>query len=139
MTEDGAGLEGKYTKESVMNNGQKISGLQGAIQEAGRCLLCHDAPCNVGCGADTDPATFILKLRLGNIKGAVRTMRENNILAATCAEVCPTCRLCVEACSRTGIDEPIRISELQIFWRSTNARKTCRFCRLRTKGTGKSR
>ena len=98
-----------------MNNERKISGLQDAVQEAGRCLLCYDAPCNVGCGADTDPATFILKLRLGNIKGAVRIMRQNNILAATCAEVCPTCRLCVEACSRTGIDTPIRINELQAF------------------------
>ena len=89
--------------------------LQGAIQEAGRCLLCHDAPCNTGCGADNDPATFIRQLRLGNIKGAVRTMRNNNILAATCAQVCPTCRLCVEGCARSGIDEPIRIDEIQAF------------------------
>lgn len=89
--------------------------LQGAIQEAGRCLLCHDAPCNAGCGADNDPATFIRQLRLGNIKGAVRTMRRNNILAATCAQVCPTCRLCEQGCARSGIDETIRISEIQAF------------------------
>ncbi|UCG15082.1 MAG: NAD-dependent dihydropyrimidine dehydrogenase subunit PreA [Phycisphaerales bacterium] len=97
-----------------MNN-NRILNLQGAVQEAGRCLLCHDAPCNTGCGADTEPATFILKLRLGDIRGAVRTMRRNNILAATCAQVCPTCRLCVEGCSRSGIDEPIRIAALQAF------------------------
>ena len=78
-------------------------------------MLCYDAPCNTGCGADTKPATFILKLRLGDIRGAVRTLRENNILAATCAQVCPTCRLCVEGCARSGIDEPIRIAELQAF------------------------
>ena len=95
------------------NNG--IPSLQAAMQEAGRCLLCYDAPCNTGCGADSNPGTFILKLRMGDIKGAVRTLRESNILAATCAQVCPTCRLCVEACSRTGIDEPIRIAELQAF------------------------
>ena len=89
--------------------------LQGAIQEAGRCLLCHDAPCNSGCGADNEPATFIRQLRLGNIKGAVRTMRRNNVLAATCAQVCPTCRLCVQGCARSGIDEPIRIDEIQAF------------------------
>ena len=63
--------------------------LQGAIQEAGRCLLCYDAPCNSGCAADNEPATFIRQLRLGNLKGAVRAMRRNNILAATCAPVCP--------------------------------------------------
>ncbi len=89
--------------------------LQGAIQEAGRCLVCHDAPCNAGCGADNEPATFIRQLRLGNIKGAVRTMRRNNVLAATCAQVCPTCRLCEQGCARSGIDETIRISEIQAF------------------------
>lgn len=99
----------------MLKNHDGILSLQGAIQEAGRCLLCYDAPCNVGCGADTNPATFILKLRLGDVRGAVRTLRENNILAAACAQVCPTCRLCVEACARSGIDEPIRIAELQAF------------------------
>jgi dihydropyrimidine dehydrogenase (NAD+) subunit PreA len=98
-----------------MKNGRRPFTLQGAIQEAGRCLLCYDAPCNTGCGADTDPATFILKLRLGDIKGAVRTIRRNNILSGICAQVCPTCRLCEEGCSRSGIDEPIRIAELQAF------------------------
>ena len=90
--------------------GEWTMDLQGAIQEAGRCLLCHDAPCNTGCGADNDPATFIRQLRLGNLKGAVRTMRRNNVLAATCAQVCPTCRLCEQGCARSGIDETIRIS-----------------------------
>jgi dihydropyrimidine dehydrogenase (NAD+) subunit PreA len=89
--------------------------LQAAVTEAGRCLLCHDAPCNTGCGADTNPAKWILKLRLGDIRGAVRTLRESNVLAATCAQVCPTCRLCVKGCSRSGIDQPIRIDDLQAF------------------------
>jgi len=88
---------------------------QAAVTEAGRCLLCHEAPCNTDCGADTQPAKWILKLRLGDIRGAVRTLRQNNALAATCAQVCPTCRLCVKGCSRSGIDEPIRIDELQAF------------------------
>ncbi len=96
------------------NNNQPMT-LQGAVQEAGRCLLCHDAPCDTDCGANSEPATFIRQLRLGNIKGAVRTLRKNNILAGTCAQVCPTCRLCVQGCSRSGIDEPIRIAELQAF------------------------
>jgi dihydropyrimidine dehydrogenase (NAD+) subunit PreA len=93
----------------------RVMDLQAAIQEAGRCLLCDDAPCSTGCGADSEPATFIRQLRLGNIKGAVRTLRKNNILAATCAQVCPTCRMCVEGCARSGLDEPIRIAEIQAF------------------------
>jgi len=40
-----------------------------AIDEAGRCLLCHDAPCSKGCPANTDPGTFIRKLRFKNVDG----------------------------------------------------------------------
>ena len=43
-----------------------------AIAEADRCLLCHDAPCSAACPAQTDPGTFIRKLRLRNITGAIR-------------------------------------------------------------------
>jgi len=93
----------------------RVMDLQAAIEEAGRCLLCDDAPCNTGCGADSDPATFVRQLRLGNVKGAVRTLREHNILAATCAQVCPTCRMCMEGCARSGLDVPIRIAEIQAF------------------------
>ncbi len=51
-----------------------------AIAEADRCLLCHDAPCSEGCPADTKPAEFIRKLRFKNVTGAIRTIKENNIL-----------------------------------------------------------
>jgi dihydropyrimidine dehydrogenase (NAD+) subunit PreA len=105
----------RQSKATMTESGERTMDLQGAIQEAGRCLLCDEAPCSTGCGADSEPATFIRQLRLGNIKGAVRTLRKNNILAATCAQVCPTCRLCVQGCARSGIDEPIRIAELQAF------------------------
>ena len=98
---------------SELNNG--TLSMQGAIDEAARCLLCHDAPCDAGCGAATKPSEFIFKMRFGDFKGAVRALRKNNILAASCAEVCPTCRLCAKGCSRAEIDEAIRINELQAF------------------------
>ncbi len=86
-----------------------------AMEEAQRCLLCHDAPCSTDCGAGTDPARFIRQFRMGNLKGAIRTIRENNILGAVCAYVCPTCRLCGRGCIRAGLDVPIRIREIQAF------------------------
>ena len=52
-----------------------------AAAEADRCLLCHDAPCSKGCPADTDPGKFIRKFKLKNIKGAIRTIKENNSAA----------------------------------------------------------
>ena len=63
-----------------------------AIAEADRCLLCHDAPCSEGCPADTKPAEFIRKLRFKNITGAIRTIKENNILGGACGVLCTTQR-----------------------------------------------
>ena len=94
-----------------------------AIFEADRCLLCHDAPCSEGCPADTRPADFIRKLRLKNITGAIRTIKENNILGGACGVLCPTARLCEEKCSAVfrsdhrpeGADRPIQIGRIQRF------------------------
>lgn len=89
--------------------------LRTALEEAARCLLCHDAPCSQGCPAGTDPGKFIRSIRFRNFKGAAQTIRENNIMGGSCARVCPYDRLCEEACSRCGIDKPIEIGKLQRF------------------------
>ncbi len=64
-----------------------------AIAEADRCLLCHDAPCSEGCPADTKPAEFIRKLRFKNITGAIRTIKENNILGGACRGFVPDAKI----------------------------------------------
>jgi len=94
-----------------------------AIAEADRCLLCHDAPCSEACPADTRPAEFIRKLRFKNITGAIRTIKQNNILGGACGVLCPTARLCEEKCSAMfksqnrpeGADRPIQIGKIQRF------------------------
>jgi NADPH-dependent glutamate synthase beta subunit-like oxidoreductase len=94
-----------------------------AIAEADRCLLCHDAPCSEACPADTQPAVFIRKLRLKNITGAIRTIKQNNIMGGACGVLCPTSRLCEEKCSAKfkslnrpeGADRPIQIGKIQRF------------------------
>jgi NADPH-dependent glutamate synthase beta subunit-like oxidoreductase len=86
-----------------------------AVAEADRCLLCHDAPCSEGCPADTNPAAFIRKFRFKNITGAIRTIKENNILGGACGVLCPTAKLCEKACSATGIGRPIEIGKIQRF------------------------
>lgn len=101
-------VKAKYTAEAVAGFTHRT-----AMEEAARCLLCHDAPCSQGCPAGTDPAKFIRSIRFRNVKGAAETIRENNILGGTCARVCPYDRLCEEACSRCGIDKPIQIGKLQ--------------------------
>ncbi len=89
--------------------------LSQALTEANRCLLCHDPPCSKGCPAGTDPGKFIFKLRMKNVKGAIRTIKENNIVGGVCGVACPTDRLCQQACSATGLDHPIEIGKLQRF------------------------
>jgi glutamate synthase (NADPH) small chain len=86
-----------------------------AMQEANRCLLCYDAPCSKACPAGTDPGAFIRKLRFRNITGAIRTVKENNILGGACGILCPTAELCEKECSATGIDRPIQIGKIQRF------------------------
>ena len=94
-----------------------------AIAEADRCLLCHDAPCSEACPAETKPADFIRKLRFKNMTGAIRTIKENNILGGACGVLCPTSRLCEEKCSAMfqaqnrpeGADRPIQIGKIQRF------------------------
>ena len=86
-----------------------------AMEEASRCLLCHDAPCSKSCPAGTDPAKFIRSIRFRNVKGAAETIRENNPLGGVCARVCPYDNLCEKACSATKIEKPIRIGLLQQF------------------------
>jgi len=84
-----------------------------AIEEASRCLLCHDAPCSRDCPAGTNPGDFIRAIRFRNVKGAAEIIRENNVMGGSCARVCPYDKLCEGACSRTGIDRPIEIGKLQ--------------------------
>ncbi|MCI7145828.1 MAG: FAD-dependent oxidoreductase [Clostridiales bacterium] len=101
-------VKANYTAEAVAGFTHRT-----ALEEAARCLLCHDAPCSQGCPAGTDPARFIRSIRFRNVKGAAETIRENNVLGGSCARVCPYDRLCEEACSRCGIDKPIQIGKLQ--------------------------
>ena len=98
----------KYMKEYEAGYTPRL-----VMEEASRCLLCHDAPCSKACPAGTDPAKFIRSVRFRNVKGAAETVRINNILGAICARVCPTERYCQQGCSRSGIDKPIDIGRIQ--------------------------
>ncbi len=100
----------KYMKEYEVGYNPKL-----VMEEASRCLLCHDAPCSKACPAGTDPAKFIRSVRFRNFKGAAETVRINNVLGAICARVCPTERYCQQGCSRSGIDKPIDIGRIQRF------------------------
>ena len=68
------------------------------MAEANRCLYCADAPCIKACPTEIDVPTFIRKIATGNVKGAARTILAQNILGASCGQVCPVEVLCAGAC-----------------------------------------
>ncbi|UCD70908.1 MAG: NAD(P)-dependent oxidoreductase [Syntrophobacterales bacterium] len=88
---------------------------QEAVAEAFRCIKCQDAPCNKGCPAGIDVAKFIRQIAQKNFGGAIRVIREENILPGTCARICPQRELCEGQCSSTELAQAIRIGKLQRF------------------------
>ncbi|MFA4973089.1 MAG: FAD-dependent oxidoreductase [bacterium] len=83
--------------------------------EANRCLMCADPPCACDCPAGVDPRAFIRKIRFDNMDGAVRMLRSSNVLAGSCARICPSGALCGNKCTAKGLARPIDIRGLQRF------------------------
>ncbi len=101
-------------KSNPLTDMSKGWDLAEAIAEADRCLLCHDAPCSTGCPGGTDPGQFISKLKFRNVTGAIRTIKQNNILGGACGVLCPTAQLCERECSAVGLPGgPIQIGQIQ--------------------------
>lgn len=73
--------------------------------EAGRCLLCHDAPCQDACPKKIQTAELVQALRFENETGAARIIEG--------CESCENCSApCKANCRRAKIDRAIPIPEL---------------------------
>lgn len=83
--------------------------------EATRCLMCANAPCTCNCPAGVDARAFIRKIKFDNLEGAVRMLKRCNVLAASCARICPIGALCGKGCLAEGLSTPIDIGGLQKF------------------------
>jgi len=85
-----------------------------AIVESARCLFCFDAPCTEACPTGIDIPGFIRKIQTGNVRGAAVTILSQNIMGATCANVCPVEELCEQVCVKnTAEHRPVAIGRLQ--------------------------
>jgi homotetrameric NADPH-dependent glutamate synthase len=71
------------------------------------------APCQQTCPAEIDIPEYIARIRAGDYKGAVDTIRKRNPLLLACGRVCP--HPCEDYCRRGIEDEPVSINQLKRF------------------------
>lgn len=71
---------------------------QQARAEAVRCLSCKNEPCVTGCPVGVDVPAFLKLVADGDFRGAIRKIKETNLLPAICGRVCPQESQCQENC-----------------------------------------
>lgn len=69
-----------------------------ARAEALRCLACKNEPCVSGCPVGVDVPRFLRLVEEGDFRGAIRAIKETNLLPAICGRVCPQESQCQENC-----------------------------------------
>jgi len=100
-----------------MHNSSKTRGAfridftnQTAAEEAARCLLCHDAPCNKACPMDECPSEFICSARFKNIKNLKDTLKITELFSDDWR--CPCGAVCEKFCNRSKLDRAVEIEKL---------------------------
>jgi dihydropyrimidine dehydrogenase (NAD+) subunit PreT len=100
--------------ESQVGTGKHLYTKDEAIAEANRCLFCEDAPCIKKCPTSINIPKFIKKISSGDIRGAAKTIFEQNMLGSSCASACPVEVLCAGDCVLQDLTQnPIEIGRLQ--------------------------
>ncbi|MFX1427354.1 MAG: NADPH-dependent glutamate synthase [Promethearchaeota archaeon] len=102
-----------------------------ALKESERCLQCADPKCIEGCPVNIDIPEFIDLIKKNDFSGAIRSIKEYNILPAICGRVCPQEIQCEKSCILSKKSEPIAIGALERFvadWERKNGLKECPDC-----------
>jgi glutamate synthase (NADPH/NADH) small chain len=69
-----------------------------ATEEAGRCLGCKNRPCKGGCPVEVDCRGFVERVAARDFRGAVKLVKEKNLLPAITGRVCPQTEQCEGPC-----------------------------------------
>ncbi|MFX0001429.1 MAG: NADPH-dependent glutamate synthase [Candidatus Hodarchaeota archaeon] len=102
-----------------------------AKTEVERCLQCGDPKCVDGCPVNIDIPEFIGLIKEDNLLGAIRSIKDYNILPAICGRVCPQEVQCEKACILSKRWEPVAIGALERYvadWERKNQLKECPDC-----------
>lgn len=104
-------------KERIKNFNEVPFGYseQEAIQEAKRCLQCKRPTCIEGCPVEIDIPGFIDLIARGDFRGAIKRLKEKNVLPAVCGRVCPQEDQCEKLCVLAKKYEPVGIGRLERF------------------------
>ena len=86
-----------------------------AIDEAKRCLNCHNMPCRSGCPVSVRIPEFIAKVAEGDFDSAYEIITSTNSLPAVCGRVCPQEKQCESKCVRGIKGESVGIGRLERF------------------------
>lgn len=86
-----------------------------AVKEASRCLQCKKPKCVAGCPVEIDIPRFISLLRDKDFPGALKAIREYNLLPAICGRVCPQENQCQGQCILGRKKTAISIGALERF------------------------
>lgn len=89
--------------------------IQGAIEEAKRCLHCKIPQCKKGCPISHDIPDWIHELSMGNFGNAMHIINEKSNLPAVCGRVCPHERQCEGNCVLAKKGKGIRVGKLERF------------------------
>ena len=88
-------------------------GLDQALNESERCLLCPEAACVPGCPVAIDIPGFIQRMSARDFRGAYEILSDANLLPAICGRVCPQEDQCEGVCPVGDTLEPVAIGRLE--------------------------
>ncbi|MBN2380369.1 NADPH-dependent glutamate synthase [candidate division WOR-3 bacterium] len=86
-----------------------------AQKEAQRCIQCKKPFCIDGCPVEIDIPAFIKFISEGDFEGALKKVREENLLPGICGRVCPQEQQCEIQCVLGKKQEPVAIGRLERF------------------------
>ncbi len=88
-------------------------GLEYALRESERCLMCPQPACVAGCPVHIDIPEFIQKIIDKDYRGAYEVISDANLLPAICGRVCPQEDQCEGVCPVGDTLEPVAIGRLE--------------------------
>jgi NADPH-dependent glutamate synthase beta subunit-like oxidoreductase/2,4-dienoyl-CoA reductase-like NADH-dependent reductase (Old Yellow Enzyme family) len=91
----------------------RAEALDTITQMAKTCRQCNDPTCVGRCPAQVNIPKFVEQIAAGQFRAAYETLRQANVLAATCGYVCPSETLCESVCINQHYSTSVPIRHLQ--------------------------